>query len=341
MVLPEQRVDLLAQKRSVKPHLSLSSGKTSAQPRGRSSWSRGRGRTYAASPSIHRTCSYAHEPCVPRLHEDLPSLRGSLSRRQRQVWLWTDRFCARRSTRCSARPSPSVTDSSRGWGGRISIVYLARHVIIDRLSAIKNPAPEPREKPGPLREVLREARPVTAQTRQHRRISDYGGQTASSICDGVRARRTMKKHMSQGLFACRVPPASASRWLLPWAAPNRWASFTAMSARTSCSSSRKKDGIESVKLNRFRAWPRWSTTQPPADTMGVSAFPLRRARDDRIGSHRSAVGSLRLGAMLYESIAGFLPIGAAIAGGRPTAGSSGSLPLNERVPHVPEPWRAS
>ena len=43
-----------------------------------------------------------------------------------------------------------------------------------------------------------------------------------------------------------------------------------------------------------------------------------------------------LGAVLYEAISGVLPSGA-IVGGRPPAGASGPLPLDQRVPHVPEP----
>lgn len=226
---------------------------------------------------------------------------------------------------------------SRVGAGRISIVYLARHVMIDRLSAIKILRPNLVKHRELCERFLREARAVNRINHDNIvEISDYGESNGIVylVMEYVPGE-TMKKHMSQGLFAW---PRAASIGIQIASALGRAHQMGVIHRDVSPTSVllvKKKDGVEAVKLIDFGV-AKMVHYAPPADTGGVSLPGY--AAPETIGSGRSDPQSdlYALGAVLYEAISGVLPSGA-IAGGRPPAGASGPLPLSDRVPHVPEP----
>jgi len=226
---------------------------------------------------------------------------------------------------------------TRVGAGRISIVYLARHVMIDRLSAIKLLRPRLVKDRALCERFLREARAVNRINHDNIvEISDYG--EANGLVYLVMEYvpgDTMKRHLSQGLFAW---PRAASIGIQIAAALGRAHQMGVIHRDVSPTSVllvKKKDGDEAVKLIDFGV-AKMADYAPSTDITGVS-FPAYAA-PETIGSGKSDPQSdlYSLGAVLYEAISGALPSGA-IAGGRPPAGSFAPLPLNERVPHVPEP----
>jgi eukaryotic-like serine/threonine-protein kinase len=226
---------------------------------------------------------------------------------------------------------------TRVGAGKISIVYLARHVMIDRLSAIKLLRPRHVQDRALCERFLREARAVNRINHDNIvEISDYGEANGFVylVMEYVPGD-TMKKHMSQGLFAW---PRAASIGIQIASALGRAHQMGVIHrdiSPTSVILVKKKDGNEAVKLIDFGI-AKMVDHLPTADTSGMSLPGY--AAPEAIASGRSDPQSdlYALGAVLYEAISGVLPSGT-IAGGRPPAGASGPLPLDQRVPHVPEP----
>jgi serine/threonine-protein kinase len=226
---------------------------------------------------------------------------------------------------------------TRVGAGRISIVYLARHVMIDRLSAIKLLRPRLAKDQTLCERFLREARAVNRINHDNIvEISDYGeaGGFVYLVMEYVPGE-TMKKHLSQGLFAW---PRAVSIGIQIASALGRAHQMGIIHRDVSPTSVllvKKKDGTEAVKLIDFGV-AKMVDNVPPADPNGVS-FP-GYAAPESIGSGKSDPQSdlYSLGAVLYEAMSGLLPSGA-ISGGRPLAGASAPLPLDQRVPHTPEP----
>jgi serine/threonine protein kinase len=225
---------------------------------------------------------------------------------------------------------------SRVGAGRVSIVYLARHVMIDRLSAIKILRPNLVRNAALCERFLREARAVNRINHDNIvEISDYG--EANGIVYLVMEYvpgETMRKRMSTALFSW---PRAVSVGIQLASALGRAHQMGIVHRDVNPNSIllvKRKDGRETVKLIDFGVA---KMVDGPTASAGMSLPGY--AAPETIQSGRSDPQSdlYSLGAVLYEAMSGVVPSGATPSG-RPVAGA-GSLPpldLGERVPHLPE-----
>ncbi|HKQ71006.1 MAG TPA: protein kinase [Polyangiaceae bacterium] len=224
---------------------------------------------------------------------------------------------------------------SRVGAGRISIVYLARHVMIDRLSALKILRPHLGKNPTLCDRFLHEARAVNRINHDNIvEITDYGEANGSVyLVMGYVPGDTMRKHLTMGLF----PWTRAVRIGIQVASALGRAHQMGIVHRDLNPNNvllvKKKDGTESVKLIDFGVARMLDAPGTRVD--GVSLPGYTAPETLAFGKSDPQSDLYALGALLYEAISGVLPSGV-IVGGRPLARSSPPLPLGERVPHLPE-----
>src|SRR4051794_33351978 len=200
---------------------------------------------------------------------------------------------------------------SRVGAGKISIVYLARHVMIDRLSAIKVLRPSLAQNSELCERFLREARAVNRINHDNIvEISDYG--EANGVVYLVMEYvpgETMRRHMSAGLMGW---PRAANIGIQIASALGRAHQMGLVHSDVNPSSIllvKRKDRTEAVKLIDFGA----KIMQPEAPIEGGAPLPRSGyVAPETVQTGRCDAQSdlYALGAVLYEAISGVSPSGA-------------------------------
>ena len=239
---------------------------------------------------------------------------------------------AKGGLRCSARPSPSATASSARGRGRISSVYLARHVLIDLFERDQAAAPQPRAGSRIHASCARRARSTASTTTTSSRspttarpnglvylVMEYvPGETMKALRRGSRRGRAPPHRHP---VAAALGRAHQMGRHSPRREPQQHLLGQKAKTETRRSSSsilaRKIMRIPKAPLGDGAPLPRTGYTQPPKPCKPVAAMRYRIRNGQR--------------AALDQAISGVSPSGAT-SHGCPVDGSSPALHLDERAP---------